>query len=124
MSTPETKHNPWEWSELMAALRSANVFTGVVSSGAVRTVYTVPAGKRFVLKFLTMQEVTGTATVLQLRIGSLGTIAVYNLTAYSTSGSLVTASLWVVVNAGDTVQFSRIAAGDCSVTVNGSLLTI
>ena len=96
----------------MAALRSANVFTGVVSSGAVRTLYTVPAGKRFVLKFLTMQEVTGTATALQLRIGSLGTIAVYTLAAYSGAGSLETASLWVVVNAGDTIQMNRVAAGD------------
>lgn len=108
----------------MAALRSAQAFIGNVTTVAPTTVYTVPAGKRFVLKHVTVQNTTGLSKNVQLRLGGIGTIYNWQLTAYGSGGDRAASNFWIVLNAGDTIQLNPTVAGQIDVTLSGSLLTV
>lgn len=100
------------------------MYSGIVSGTSVHDLYTVPSGKRLILKFVTVQEVTGSSCDAQLRLGSFGTIFVWNLLAYGSAGSRGVGSFWIVLPPGEVVQFKRTTSGDITVTVSGSLHTI
>jgi hypothetical protein len=117
-------HSSWPWDNDMADLRSTPIFSGVVSSGAVRTLYTVPAGKRLIIKHVTALEVSGSSCDAQLRTAATGTIWVWHLTAYGTGTDKGVGSFWIVLGPGEVVQFNRTTAGQLTVTVSGSLHTI
>jgi hypothetical protein len=118
------EHTELDWSTSLAALRSTQLWKGVVSSTTVTTVYTVPAGKRAILKFVTVMNAGAATRDVQLRIGGLGTIAHWNLTAYGTGGDKATGTFWVVLNAGETIQVDLTVAGTVSMTISGSEHTI
>lgn len=108
----------------MAALHATQVFLGTITGTSVTTVYTVPSGYRFILKFVSVQEVSGSSCIVQLRSGSTGTIFSFVLTAYSTGTSAQVGNFWIVLNPGDTVQLARSNSGQVTATVSGSLHTI
>jgi hypothetical protein len=87
-------------------------------------VYTVPTGYRLILKFVTVQEVSGSSCVAQLRTGGAGTIFTWSLLAYSAAGSRDVGNFWIVLDQGDTVGFVRTTSGDITVTASGSLHAI
>jgi hypothetical protein len=108
----------------MAALRSTQLYSGDVAGTAVRDLYTVPSGMRAVIKHVTIQEISGSSCIAQLRLASLSTIYAWNVAAYGGSGMAIAQNFWVVVNAGDKIQFERSTSGDLNVTVSGSLYTV
>lgn len=108
----------------MADLRATQFFSGVVNGTSVVTLYTVPTGKRAIIKHVTVLEVSGSSADAQLRLGSFGTIYHWVLAAYSSAGDEGSSSFWIVINAGETIQFKRTTSGQLTVTVSGSLHTV
>lgn len=117
-------HAGWDWEYNIAALRSQQAFLGSITGTAVTTVYTVPAGKRFIIKFVSVQNTSGSAVDFQLRLSTLGTVWHWNLAAYGSGGDRATQNLWVVLNPGDTIAFKNSVSVQVDVTVSGSLHTI
>jgi hypothetical protein len=118
------EHAPWPWDYLLAALRSTQLWKGVVTSTTPTTVYTVPTGKRAIIKLVTAMNAGSATRDLQLRIGGLGTVYHWNLTAYGTGGDKATQAFWIVLNAGETIQLDLTVAGTVSVTISGSEHTV
>ncbi len=108
----------------MAALRSFPIFSGVVSGTSVVDLYTVPTGKLLILKFVTVQEVSGSSCDAQLRLSTFGAFFVWNLLAYGTAGSRAVGDFWVAIAAGVKLQAKRTTSGDITLTASGSLLTV
>lgn len=109
----------------MADLRATSVFQGVINGTSVVDLYTVPTGKRLILKHVTALEASGSSCDAQLRSSAAGgTIYVWHLVAYGSGGDDASQSFWIVFNAGDKVQFKRTTSGQLVVTVSGSLHTV
>jgi len=108
----------------VAALRSAQLFLGSITSTTPTTVYTVPAGKRAVIKFVTLQNTTGSAKNVQMRLSTLGTVWNWNLGAYGSGADAQQSSFWIVLNAGDYIQMNPTASGQIDMSISGSLLTV
>lgn len=117
-------HLPWDWNSSLAALRALQLFLGAVSATTPTTVYTVPAGKRTIVKSVTVQNTTGASKDVQLRVSGTGTIYHWNLTAYGTAGDRAVQNFWIVLNPGDVLQFQVSVTGQIDVSVSGSLHTI
>lgn len=100
------------------------MFLGIVSGTAVHDLYTVPTGYRFIIKMVTVQEVSGSSCTAQLRLSPLGTIFTWNLVAYGSAGSRDVGNFWIVVDPGEKIQMARSTSGDITVTISGSLHTI
>jgi len=109
----------------LADLRATSVFQGAVNGTGVVDLYTVPTGKRLILKHVTVLEVSGSSADAQLRSSAAGgTIYVWHLVAYGSAGDEGSSSFWIVFNAGDKVQFKRTTSGQLLVTVSGSIHTV
>ncbi len=108
----------------MADLRTTRFYLGLVTGTSVTDLYTVPTGKRAIIKQVTVQEVSGSSCTAQLRLSPLGTIFTWALVAYAAADSRAVGHFWIVVNAGEKIQFARSTSGQLTVTVNGSLHTV
>lgn len=108
----------------MAALRAFQLGSGVVTGTSVTNIYTVPSGKKVILKDLTLQEVSGTACQVNVRLGAFGTWFVVNLSAYPAGASYHDQKLWVVLEPGNVFQLQRTNSGQITYTASGSLMTI
>lgn len=121
---PQSIHGPWDWNVDMADLRATPVYSGTVTSATPTTVYTVPTGKRLILKNVTGQNQGSTSADLQLRVVGPNTIYVWSLTGYPTSGSRFTTNFWIVLDAGGQIQLARNNATTIAVVLSGSLHSI
>lgn len=108
----------------MADLRATQVYQGAVSGTSVTDLYTVPTGKRLIVKHVTVLEATGSSCDAQLRSSVVGTVYVWHLLAYGRAGDAAADSFWIVFDAGQKVQFKRTTSGQVAVTVSGSLHTV
>lgn len=108
----------------MADLRATQFAAGAITGTAVTNVYTVPVGKRIILKSIQLQEASGIATDVQIRLSGLGTIRLMKLTAYNSAGSTLENTVWIVFNAGQTIQLARVSAGTIGYVLSGSLLFV
>lgn len=114
------EHSEWDWDYGLAALRASQLWKGTVTTAVPTTVYTVPAGKRAILKFVTAQNVGAATRDVQLRVLGPGTIFHWSLTGYGTGGDKATGTFWLVLSAGDQVQVNLNLAGTVTMTISGS----
>jgi len=108
----------------MADLRATQAYQGTPTGTSPTTVYTVPTGKRFILKQVALQEISGVATDVQVRVGSIGTITRQHLASYGSGGDSAVLYYWLVLNAGDVIQLNRTVSGSINAQVSGSLHTV
>jgi hypothetical protein len=108
----------------MATLRATQFASGVFSGTAVTNIYTVPAGHKAILKSITLLEVSGVSCIVNVRLSAFGTWYAQILSAYGSAGMGIENRMWVVLEAGQVLQFNRSNAGQITYTVNGSLMTI
>lgn len=108
----------------MATLRATQFASGAIFTNATTTVYTVPAGHKIILKDITLQEASGVACVVNLRLASFGTFRAVTLAAFSGPGSFVELRCWMVFNPGDVLQMSRSNSNVYTYVLSGSLMTI
>lgn len=114
------EHSTYDWDYIIAALRANQLWKGTVTTAVATTVYTVPAGKRTILKFVTVLNVGAATRDVQLRVVGPGTIYHWSLTSYSTGGDRATGTFWIVLSAGDQVQVNLNLAGTVTMTISGS----
>lgn len=108
----------------MPALRATQFASGLITGTAVTNIYTVPAGKKAIIKDITLQEVSGVACQVNVRLSAFGTFRVVNLSAYPAGGSYNDETMWVVLEPGQVLQLNRSNSGSYTYTVSGSLMTI
>ena len=108
----------------MATLRATQFFLGQVTGSGNHTVYTVPSGKRIVVHGISLQDISGSSSVVQFRIGTYGTIQATTLTGYPAVGSGVFWDPYVVVNALDTLVIGLPSGGNLSVVLSGTFLFV
>lgn len=88
------------------------------------TVYTVPAGKRTIVKSILIQNQTaaaGTVTIW-VQVGSTQLFAInYHLTAAGSVGDSVTLAPWLVLNAGQSLVVAT-QAGSAGIAFSGAEL--
>jgi hypothetical protein len=108
----------------LANLRAFQLGSGLISGTAITSIYTVPSGHRVILKDLTLQEVSGVACTINVRLNSFGTWFAAPLSAYPAGGSYHDQKLWVVLSAGDVLKLQRSNSGDYTYVASGSLMTI
>ncbi len=103
----------------MATLRATQLFEGTASSGSFVTKYTVPTGKRIILRDSAFSNTTGTSTLVLLAVNG-NTIASTTL-AGSASSEL---SHWIVLNAGETLDIATGGGRTVNVILSGYLLFV
>jgi len=108
----------------MATLRATQFASGIISGTSAIDIYTVPSGHKAILKSLTVQEVSGSNTVVNVRLSAFGTWFGQALVAYPDDNSHRDLRLWVVLEPGQVLQLQRINAGQVTYTASGSLMTI
>ena len=108
----------------MAELRTTEFTRGVVSDTSTHDIYTVPAGKRIILKRVSLLEGSGTARTVQIRLRGVGAFLIKNIAAYPADGASVEVERWTVFNAGDVLQIKLSASGDVVYVLSGSLLYV
>lgn len=103
----------------MAALRNKQFWKGTANSGSWTTVYTVPAGKLAVIHGVTMLHTdSGSASGL---MGLGGTYVISQpLTAYGTSGAMLTWQGRVAVPAGGTIQVACSSSHHVDMVISGA----
>jgi len=117
-------HPEWDWDGTLAALRCTQLAAGSINTTTATTVYTVPTGKRAIIKFVTAMNTTNATRDLQMRLNSIGTIWHMQLAAYGSAGDEARVNFWVVLNAGDQLKLSTVTAGQVDYTISGSEHTI
>lgn len=108
----------------MADLRATQIFNGFFSDSSTHNVYTVPTGKRLILKHVTVLEGSGSSCDAQIRETSQGTFFHWNLLAYGSAGDEASSSFWIVFGPGSIIQVKRSNTGVLGWTISGSLHTI
>lgn len=106
------------------ALKTTQFFSVVHTSGARVTEYTVPVGKRIILKHLDVTNVNGAAGTVSLgfvRSGTLYIIAYLFLPAASAS---IQWNGWTVLNESDQVQVDGLTGTITTWVCSGSLLYV
>lgn len=108
----------------LAALRATQFYLGVpVVTGGVDTwtvAYTVPAGKRAILKNVLVANESAASKVTAVRID--GTLRVYTLTV--ANGASASTDLYLVLNAGQTIGVLQRNAGVVTYGLSGYLLFV
>lgn len=90
------------------------------------TVYTVPAGKRTILKGIWLRNTGGAANVAKLELTLVGGTSVFfyvNLDVSANAGNTVFLNLWVVMNAGDALKMTA-AVNSVNIIASGAELTL
>lgn len=80
---------------------------GSFTTGSYHTVYTVPAGKRTILKSMWLRNTFSGANIakLNLHTGAFGDVYMYtNLVTSGSSGDTALIPLWVVLLPGDIIK--------------------
>lgn len=108
----------------MADLRTTQLAELTISGTAITNIYTVPAGKRAILKSMNIMEVSGVGSDVQIRVGSIQTIVRTHVNAYGGAGDSAQLFFWLVLNAGETLSVKRISSGDINVVASGSVHTV
>lgn len=108
----------------MAALRATALYYGTVTGTSVVNLYTVPTGKRAIVKAVTVQNQSAGAGTLQLRTSTLATIWRWALQGYGTAGDHASDSFWIVLNAGETLQMQKNFTATLAVIVSGTEHTV
>jgi hypothetical protein len=85
------------------------------------TLYTVPAGKRTIVKGIGLQNLHSAAQTVVITLAGID-VGVW-LTALNTDGAGKFLEPWIVLNAGDHVQVSPLA-GNCEAIIAGSELIL
>lgn len=103
-------------------VHSTQLGKGAALSVALHTLYTVPAGKRTIFKYLTLWNnfAATNRVVVECAMGGV-TVVVADpvLAATGAAGDSIALSLWIVLNAGDTIVVapqSHPADASCSGT--------
>ena len=118
-------HATWNWSRTLADLRATQGWVGAVTGTGTVVAYTVPAGKRFILKSVSVQHTSAGSVNIQMRLAGLGTFFNWVLGAYQSGSDRTTTTFWIVLNPGDVLTFNNLTTGHTViVTVSGSLHTI
>lgn len=108
----------------MATLRAFQLNSGLIAGTTITSIYTVPTGKKVILKDITLQEVAGFSCVINIRLSAFGTWFSVPLGAYPAGSSKAELKLWVVLEAGQVLQLQRDNAHAYTYTASGSLMTI
>lgn len=108
----------------MATLRATQFGSGLISGTSVINIYTVPTGKKAIVKNLVLTNVSASSCDVNVRVGAFGTWFTQHLAAYGFAGASVSLSLWAVFNAGDVLQLQRGNAGQITFIMGGSLMTV
>jgi hypothetical protein len=104
----------------MAELRIALLARGVATSASYVTVYTVPAGRRVILKNLNLRNGSGVASNVQVNTTGVADLLNYPLTAGGTIGGNASIPLWIVLNAGDTIRIAVTSGTSVSFVFSGT----
>ena len=107
----------------MALLHLTPLFQGNVTAGAVRTIYTVPAGDRVNLRNVVMSNRSAAAQTVTLSLNGQYIVAWFGLAAAGGGSSSATWSGWLVLAPGTTITFN-VQTGSCDVLCSGSIYTI
>jgi hypothetical protein len=87
-------------------------------AAGLTTLYTVPSGKRAVVKCVTVYPATGVASTAVMVIAGLAAL----IFACGATTSTIERELSIVLNAGETLQW-LCTGGQTAVTVSGYVLT-
>jgi hypothetical protein len=104
----------------MAELRIAQLARGAATSSSYVTVYTVPAGRRVILKNLNLRNQSGAASNVQVNTTGVADLLAFPLTAGGTVGGNASIDMWVVLNAGDTIRIAVSSGTTVSFVFSGT----
>jgi hypothetical protein len=94
--------------------RSTQLCAAHITSGSLGLVYTVPAGKRTIVKSLTCYNDHAGTNYLQV-VGYTGATELFQVRVYmaaaGSTGDTQELMLWLVLNAGQTVEMAAEASG-------------
>lgn len=108
----------------MALLHYLQLYNASVASGAVRTLYTVPAGFRVVVRNVVVANRAASASAPTMSVNAARVIQWYALTAAGTTGATNSQDFRFILNPGDFLSFNVPAPGPCDVLATGSIYSI
>lgn len=109
------------------AVHSTQLGHGIGLTAGAHNVYTVPTGKRTILKSLSLRNATAGAVTggFAIALAGGGTLNFFQpLAATPAAGSTVHLALWIVLNAGDVLQVDGIAGSGIDAIASGAELTV
>lgn len=107
-------------------VHSTQLGGGSYASGSYHSVYTVPAGKRTIVKGLWIRNTNAAAQVVAINCDtvSFGNVYFYyHLAAAGSSGDSQYFDIWIVLNAGDVLKVGP-GASNADVIAAGAELTL
>lgn len=107
----------------MALLHATPLYKGNVSSSGFVTLYTVPAGKRVVLRSVNIYNTTATITAAILGVNS-GILFNRSLAVAGAAGADTYWAGWIVLGPGDVIQGATGSSRTCFYAVSGSIYDI
>jgi hypothetical protein len=104
----------------VAELRVHRLFSGRKSTVALQDVYTVPAGKRAILKSINGFNVTGTGNRLWVSKHGNPYLQLLVLGAAGTDAGSVDKIVWIVLEPGETLSLENANATAIDVVLSGT----
>lgn len=105
----------------MAELRIHQLYSGRTSSTGSVSVYTVPSGKRAVLRSINVYNVTGSGNRAFVSLSSGRNIFEITLAAANTAGGSVNQQVWLVLEPGDVIQIGNANATAIDYILSGTV---
>jgi hypothetical protein len=104
----------------VAELRARQFYAGVVTGTTAHDIATVPAGKIWIIKSVSIQNFNTTAADIQIKATAALTLVRIHIAAYGSSGDYSEWRPWIVLVAGDVINVQRLQAGQNSIVISGS----
>jgi hypothetical protein len=110
----------------MSLVRSTQLGANAAVSTSETALYTVPTGKRTILKSVTINNgaaSTNKTTILFRRSGTPFAYLKYYPSAANAAGDTIISSPWIVLNAGDAIS-AEAASASVGIVLSGAELTL
>lgn len=108
----------------MALLHYLQLYNASVTTGAVRTLYTVPTGYRVVVRNIVVANRGASAIAPTLSVNAARVIQWYSLLAAGVPGASNSQDFRFILNAGDFLSFNVPTPGPCDVLATGSIYSV
>jgi hypothetical protein len=108
----------------VAELHVASLYQGRVTSPTFVTVYTVPTGRRVVLRMVNVRNHANAAANAYLDVDGSLDVMFRVLTASGTTGCESQWNGWIVLNAAQTIKAASSQSGGVDFIVSGSSYTV
>lgn len=108
----------------MAELHAVVLYQGRVTSGSYVTVYTVPAGRRVILRMVNVRNHANAGANAYLSVDGSLDVFLRVLTASGNAGCDAQWSGWIVLGPGQLIKAASSQSGGVDFVISGSSYTI